>query len=255
MEFNRQYWYYGIGTTTPSQKLHIADASSRAILAGFNASNPQTRILLQNNFGAGLNSYMAAYQFSPQGGNIPFSQMAGGWSTSTSAGFLSFHTTNDAGTTLPERMRIESTGNVGIGTTTPTSKLQIAAGTTTVAPFQLTSGTNLTTPIAGAIEFDGSELYVTPSTARYVLAKVLKGSSALDFPSTLTGATADLTIAVTGAVDGDAIFLGVPSALIVANTSFIAWVSGAGVVTVRFTNNSGGTLDPASGTFKVTINK
>ena len=37
-----------------------------------------------------------------------------------------------------------------------------AAGTTTIAPIVLTSGTNLTTPAAGAQEYDGSVFYKTP---------------------------------------------------------------------------------------------
>jgi len=146
-------------------------------------------------------------------------------------------------------------GNVGIGTTSPASKLQIAAGTATVAPFRLTSGINLTTPIAGAIEFDGTEFYHTPVATRYIIPSVLKGSATLDFASTATLTSTDLTITVTGAADGDAVFLGVSNASTLTNGCFTAWVSAVNTVTVRFTNNSGGALDPASGTFKVTVNK
>ena len=41
----------------------------------------------------------------------------------------------------------------------------VPAGTATLAPLQLTSGTNLTTPAAGAIEFDGFNYYVTANTS------------------------------------------------------------------------------------------
>lgn len=41
-------------------------------------------------------------------------------------------------------------------------RLLPAAGTTTIAPVQMTSGTNLTTAEAGAIEFDGKVFYATP---------------------------------------------------------------------------------------------
>jgi 3-polyprenyl-4-hydroxybenzoate decarboxylase len=44
------------------------------------------------------------------------------------------------------------------------------AGTTTVAPLKLTSGTNLTTAAAGVVEFDGTNLYFTPSTTRQTVA-------------------------------------------------------------------------------------
>jgi hypothetical protein len=56
---------------------------------------------------------------------------------------------------------------IGDLTTTPTAKLHIAAGTATAntAPLKFTSGTNLTTAEAGAIEYDATELYATNSTA------------------------------------------------------------------------------------------
>lgn len=56
-------------------------------------------------------------------------------------------------------------GHVGITTDTPTAKLHIAAsdGSANSAPLKLTSGTNLTSPEAGSIEFDGSILYYTNS--------------------------------------------------------------------------------------------
>jgi hypothetical protein len=59
-------------------------------------------------------------------------------------------------------------GNVGIRTTAPTARLQIGAGTATAntAPLKFTSGTNLTTPEAGAMEYDGSNLYFTTGSVR-----------------------------------------------------------------------------------------
>ena len=55
------------------------------------------------------------------------------------------------------------TGNVGIGTTSPTAVLHLKAGTATsgTAPLKLTSGVVNTTPEAGAIEFDGTDLFIT----------------------------------------------------------------------------------------------
>jgi hypothetical protein len=45
--------------------------------------------------------------------------------------------------------------------TAPTHFVDIAAGTTAIAPIKLTQGTNLTTPVAGCIEFDGSDYFLT----------------------------------------------------------------------------------------------
>lgn len=84
---------------------------------------------------------------------------------------------------------------------------------------------------------------------------MLSASSTLDFSSTSAGTNSDLTITVTGAADGDPVSLGVPTASINSNSSFSAWVSASNTVTVRFNNYSSGTIDPASGTFKVTVTK
>ena len=60
----------------------------------------------------------------------------------------------------------DSLNRVGLGTiTTPTALLHIAGGTTTIAPLKLTSGTNLTTAEVGAIEYNGTNLFFTPSSA------------------------------------------------------------------------------------------
>lgn len=56
-------------------------------------------------------------------------------------------------------------GFVGIGTTSTTSYLSIKAGTTTVAPIKLTSGTNNTTAQNGAIEYNGTNLFFTRTGA------------------------------------------------------------------------------------------
>lgn len=62
-------------------------------------------------------------------------------------------------------MRLKSGGNVGIGTTAPTAVLHLKAGTATAstAPLKFTSGANLTTPEAGAMEYNGTDLFFTRS--------------------------------------------------------------------------------------------
>jgi len=54
---------------------------------------------------------------------------------------------------------------VGAGKASSTAAfVSTAAGTTAIAPIQLTSGTNLTTAAAGAMEYDGSVFYETGTT-------------------------------------------------------------------------------------------
>jgi hypothetical protein len=155
------------------------------------------------------------------------------------------------------RLTITPGGNIGIGQTSPTAVLHLKAGTATAstAPLKFTSGTNLTTAEAGAMEFNGTNLFFSPSTTRHTVNHGLTGSATLNFPSTLTMLSADLTITVTGAADGDVVSLGVPNAAVNANTFYSAWVSAANTVTVRFNNYSIGTVDPASALFKVFVTK
>ena len=165
--------------------------------------------------------------------------------TDYTAGFLVFNNAN---------------GNTGVGAVTnPTARLHLPSGTATAssAPLKFTSGTNLTTPEAGAIEYDGTEFYATNSTAsRTTIARILKGSDTLDFGSTAAGAVTDLPITVNGAANGDVVSLSVPNASQTTTGSFSAWVSAPNTVTVRYRIAAlTGSEDPASGTFKVTVTK
>lgn len=56
-------------------------------------------------------------------------------------------------------------GSQNITTTgTITGDLTPSAGTATVPPLDFTAGTNVTVPIAGAVEYDGTYFFATPST-------------------------------------------------------------------------------------------
>ncbi|MGH2665671.1 hypothetical protein [Flavobacterium sp.] len=147
---------------------------------------------------------------------------------------------------------------VGVGTTSPTAKLQIAAGTAVVntAPLKLTAGTNLTTPESGAVEFDGTNYYASSGSTRYTLSKTLTASSSLNFPSLNAGTTSTLTVTITGAQVNDPVALGIPIATITdSRLDFQAWVSAADTVTIRVTNLTLGTINPPAGTFKVAVLK
>lgn len=73
------------------------------------------------------------------------------------------------------------------GSTTPTAKLHLAAGATgaSTAPLKFTSGTNMTTAAAGAMEYDGTNLFFTRTgTTRE---SVFVGVSGATAPSTSVG--------------------------------------------------------------------
>lgn len=81
----------------------------------------------------------------------------------------------------------------------------------------------------------------------------LTNTAALDFGSIAAQSHVDLTVTATGAVAGDCVSLGVPTASVTAGVVYSAWVSAADTVTVRANNYTAGALDPASGSFKVAI--
>lgn len=80
------------------------------------------------------------------------------WSVNTGAG-------------LVEAIRISSANRVGLATANPTARLHLPAGaaTASTAPLKFTSGTDLTAPEAGVIEYDGSHFSVTEVIDRRVL--------------------------------------------------------------------------------------
>lgn len=89
---------------------------------------------------------------------------------------------------------------------TMTGPLHLPAGTATAngAPLKLAAGSNLTTPEAGAIEFDGTNLYFTDSTpARKTLAVV--GNA---IPLVRVATTGNITLSGTQTVDGVALSAG-----------------------------------------------
>ena len=88
-------------------------------------------------------------------------------STSTLTGLATFSGgASVTGGTSTDTLSVTSTSTY-TGLATFNGGASHAAGTTTVAPIKLTSGTNLTTPAAGAIEYDGKLKYFTPAgTAR-----------------------------------------------------------------------------------------
>ncbi|KKW06369.1 MAG: hypothetical protein UY42_C0037G0008 [Parcubacteria group bacterium GW2011_GWA2_49_16] len=115
----------GIGTTTPSGKLTIDKAS-----AVVNSVETAGALVLRSTdaFGIDLGPQM---RFSGENGSeqtpYAFATIAGrkeNTTISNYAGYLQFATTDNASSIL-ERMRITSDGNVGIGTTSPQAKLSI----------------------------------------------------------------------------------------------------------------------------------
>jgi hypothetical protein len=121
----------GIGDTdTYGVRMHIAGVGA-ATSTGTGSSNI---VMLLRDTTAGAQNVGAGIAFAGNDGantGVTFATINGRKETGTSgdyASYLSFQTRLN-GNNLTERMRITSDGNVGIGTTAPSGKLQIGNGT------------------------------------------------------------------------------------------------------------------------------
>lgn len=189
----------GIGTTTPGvgtnvdTKLHIVGsgtsptgrtefrventaASSAARFTMVNNAGGQISIqasgstYLAGTYGAvgtsfGLDLYLTTDGDLTSGGSKSIYFKTGGFSVTPMAIFT-------------------STGKVGVGTVSPTALLHLAAGTTaaSTAPLKFTSGSLMTAPEAGAVEFLADAYYgtITTGTARKKFAFI---DSAMSIPA------------------------------------------------------------------------
>jgi len=122
----------GIGTTEPGAKLEISDVGG---------ATPFLKV-------AGTNAEAV---------RMTISNTEGEFELRTDSGSL----TIDDNTDDAIRMTMDTSGNVGIGTASPTALLHLAAGTATNPQLKLADSTKLTTPETGSIEFYDGRFYIT----------------------------------------------------------------------------------------------
>lgn len=126
----------GVGTTAPWQKLHVAgnilasDATEDPHTNGFvgikargttsSMAAPQSGDALVYLSGGGYNGTSAAYHK-----GMIFVKAAEAWSATANGTYMEFEVTPNGAVESQKAMRIAPTGNVGIGTESPTHKLSV----------------------------------------------------------------------------------------------------------------------------------
>lgn len=156
---------FGIGTTSPSTKLDVASTagSSSAYTAMFRSThtNGYSGLIGIGVAPTAAGAYTAA-AFAAENTT----------GTANDGGTLKLYTaTADASHTLTERMRIDSSGNVGIGTSGPSSRLDVRAPSGTTAVIS-----SYNTTASGNVSGYYSDLQVNAnSTGSYHYAGVTQG--------------------------------------------------------------------------------
>jgi hypothetical protein len=121
----------GIGTSSPSVPLHTVGSSGTVV-----------QISAENTTSGAADTGPQIY-FVGHAGTGPAGQcrIVSGKSNSTSGNtdaYMAFHTRNSGG--INERMRIDSSGNVGIGTTSPAAILEVSGGSADYNPSATGTG-------------------------------------------------------------------------------------------------------------------
>jgi ethanolamine utilization microcompartment shell protein EutS len=204
----------GIGTTVPDTKLHIYNASAGSVTALTN-----TIATIENS----TNAYLSILTPATTVGAILF-----GSPTSNVRGYLAYnHATDKMSFAIngAERMTIDGAGNMGIGASTPTAKLEVAGSFAISGKASMTSNQNnfnlggksvikvsgggpfTLTGISGGVDGMIVHIYVTQSTD-LIIAEDSGSSSAGNRIE--TGSNFDIAISQGGGVtlmyDGDAAY-------------------------------------------------
>ena len=185
----------GIGTSSPASLLHIVSDVNSGVdfeleryqlpatiifrTANGNFTNPNATVSGDQLFAIGARGY-GATGFASSGRAALFAAAGENWTDNAQGTYLSFTTTLNGTKTAVERLRIDNTGYVGIGTLSPTYQLSVGNGSSTSSLLsinRLQSSTNL--DIIGYYN-NSNDIYgygVQPSTNLF---RIYSNASGLD---------------------------------------------------------------------------
>ena len=202
----------GIGTTSPSEKLHVVGdvlssgdfisgspsstriVSNQTLISGYYAADTSPRFAIGRDIFGGGKAGIAL------GGNGGFSYIG---TDSTNGDKLIFSTNGNntlgQGATY-ERMRIDSSGNVGVGTNNPQEKLDISAGNIRLDDNQRISWSSSDSNI-GRVRITGNESSDFISFATDNSDRVRINNTGVGIGTTSVGAKLHVYGGVTGNID------------------------------------------------------
>ena len=242
----------GLGTTTPQTKLEIQDTNrfsgTSTVASALNLGNLTlaTTDAQAANVGAILG--LGGNRGTTNGLGV-FGGVRGAKENATdnnNDGYLGFYTLG--GTTFAERLRIASTGDVGIGTASPTAKLDVAGNLTVSGGGIITgNGSGLTNLPANSLA-DGS--VTTAKLADSAVTALKLAADSVTTAKIANGTIVDGDIDPAAAISvskvsgaatlGTNVFAGSQSAPTVTAISSLSSTS-AGVITGKNTNTTGST--------------
>ncbi|MCL5114057.1 MAG: hypothetical protein M1372_02725, partial [Patescibacteria group bacterium] len=224
----------GVGTTSPLTPLHIAFNNTTAGVRGLRIQNTNSTIA-----GGLVEIQLYTDQWdgvTPREEARIVASMDG---SSSSQGYLAFSTRKS--NAITEQMRIDSQGNVGIGTTTPTALLDVVGAASVGGQLTFRSG-------SGTLQTTANQtLTIGGNTTGNIILNPLNGAAGGNV--TIQGTTTLNSVKYTWpSADGTSGF-----ALTTSGTGTLSWTNPSSLGTNYWTLNSNGTLYPINSTLDLLI--